>query len=95
MVLKSLRDYTKDVTFKAGDMIIDTVSGQVGLLVECDRRISITDDDVYFWNISWSQNKESLKPVSAINPVWIEEEGLKLSVIVGFYNLHSCQPCTL
>ena len=89
MVHKSLRDYTKDVTLKVGDMVVDTVTGQVGLLMECDRRISITDDDVYFWNISWSQSKEGIRSVNVVNPVWIEEEGLKLSVIVGFYNLHS------
>ena len=89
MVHKSLRDYTKDVTLKVGDMVVDTVTGQVGLLMECDRRISITDDDVYFWNISWYQSKEGIRSVNVVNPVWIEEEGLKLSVIVGFYNLHS------
>jgi hypothetical protein len=86
----SLRDYTKDVSLNAGDMIIDSVSGQIGLLLEYNRRISITSDDVYFWNVKWSNNDHTQKPEEVINPIWIEEEGLKLSILVGFYNLHTC-----
>ena len=85
----SLRDYTKDVSLNAGDMIIDSVSGQIGLLLEYDRRISMTSDDVYFWNVKWSNNDHTQKPAEVINPIWMEEEGLKLSILVGFYNLHT------
>lgn len=90
MFPNSLRDYTKDVKLGIGDMIIDSVSGQIGLLLECDRRISITSDDVYFWNVKWSNDGHIKEPVEVINPIWMEEEGLKLSILVGFYNLHSC-----
>ncbi len=89
MARKSLREYTKDVTLKVGDMIVDTVTGQVGLLTEFERRISMTDDDVYFWSVKWSRNKTIDKPTLIVNPIWIEQEGLKLSILVGFYNLHS------
>lgn len=90
MFPNSLRDYTKDVKLNVGDMIIDSVSGQIGLLLECDRRISMTSDDVYFWNVKWSHEGHTEEPVEVINPIWMEEEGLKLSILVGFYNLHSC-----
>ena len=85
-----MRDYTKDVKLNAGDMIIDSVTGQIGLLLNHDRRISATSDDVYFWYVKWSSDMHSKDPVEVINPIWIEEEGLKLSILVGFYNLHSC-----
>ena len=84
-----MRDYTKDVSLNIGDLIIDSVSGQIGLLLECDRRISATSDDVYFWNVKWSNDGHTQKPIEVINPIWMEEEGLKLSILVGFYNLHS------
>ena len=89
MFPNSLRDYTKDVSLNVGDMIIDSVSGQIGLLLECDRRISITSDDVYFWNVKWSNDVSTKEPIEVINPIWMEEEGLKLSILVGFYNLHA------
>jgi len=87
MFPKSLRNYVKDVTLSIGDMIVDTVSGQIGLLVACDRRISMTDDDIYFWHVKWSDGP-AVDVTQVINPIWMEEEGLKLSILVGFYNLH-------
>jgi hypothetical protein len=84
-----LREYTKDVKLNAGDMIIDSVTGQIGLLIAYDRRISITSDDVYFWSVKWSNDAHSENSIDIINLIWMEEEGLKLSILVGFYNLHS------
>jgi len=84
----SLRSYTKDVTLSVGDMIVDTVSGQIGLLVDYDRRISATSDDLYFWHVKWSHSATE-DFTTVINPIWMEEEGLKLSILVGFYSLHA------
>ena len=88
MFPNTLRDYVKDITLNVGDMIVDTVSGQVGLLLASDRRISMTDDDLYFWHVKWSDSP-AIDVTKVINPIWMEEEGLKLSILVGFYDLHS------
>ena len=84
----SLRTYTKDVTLSVGDMVVDTVSGQIGLLIDYDCRISATSDDLYFWHVKWSHSTAD-DFTAVINPIWMEEDSLKLSVIVGFYDLYT------
>ena len=84
MVL-SLRDECELITLKRGDMVVDISCNNVGILVDRNRRISIQDDDVYLWTIHWT--KESIGDI--INPMIIqmEEEGLKISIVVGLYEL--------
>ena len=66
-------------------MIVDTSCNNVGILVECVRRISIQEDDVYFWTIHWMREAptESAKPMT----IQMEEEGLKISIVIGLYDL--------
>ena len=52
-----------------------------------ERRISIEDDDLYFWYVNWTSS--DLDVTVAPNPIWMEEDSLKLSVIVGFYDLYT------
>jgi hypothetical protein len=66
-------------------MIVDITSNNVGILVERVRRISIQDDDVYFWTIHWSKESEQLMPMT----LQMEEEGLRISIVVGLYDLFS------
>ena len=68
-----------------GDMIVDIASNNVGILVNRDRRISIEDDDVYFWTIHWTREtiNDAYSPVS----IQMEEEGLKISIVIGLYDL--------
>ena len=81
----SLRDECELLTLNAGDMVVDISCINVGILIDRQRRISIQDDDVYFWTIHWT--KESVGDI--INPMVIqmEEEGLKISIVVGLYEL--------
>lgn len=71
----------------SGDIVIDIVNKQVGVLVSVERRITIEDDDIYFWYVKWTSN--DLDVTVAPNPIWMEETSLKLSIIVGFYDLYS------
>jgi len=71
----------------SGDIIIDIVNKQVGVLVSVERRITMEDDDLYFWYVNWTSN--DLDVTVAPNPIWMEETSLKLSIIVGFYDLYS------
>jgi hypothetical protein len=81
----TLREDCELITLNVGDLIVDTGCGNVGILVNCVRRISIQDDDVYFWTIHWSKEvgNDSYAPVA----IQIEEDGLRLSIVVGLYDL--------
>ena len=88
MAFKDWRDQAKHLILSPGDMVIDIISNQYGLLVTRERRISITEDDVYFWEVTWSSNMSELDPHKVPSPIYIEEEGLKLSILIGFYDLY-------
>ena len=88
MSLDDLRKKTVDVKLNAGDMLIDLMTGQIGLLVKREMRISITHDEVYFWYVKWTHDRDHSN-ASVVNPLWMEDVGLKLSILVGMYDLHS------
>jgi hypothetical protein len=88
MVFKDWREQANYIILSPGDMIIDIVSNQYGLLVVRERRISFTDDDVYFWYVKWSTSMFDLEATDVPSPIYIEEEGLKLSILIGFYDLY-------
>jgi hypothetical protein len=76
------------VKLSPGDMVIDIISNQYGVLVERERKISPIHDDLYFWKINWSCNLEESDVLNAPSPTWVEEQGLKLSILIGFYDLY-------
>jgi len=81
----TLREECEQMKLTIGDLIVDTGCGNVGILVDHVRRISIEDDDVYFWTIHWTKETgyDSYAPVA----IQMEEEGLKISIVVGLYDL--------
>ena len=90
MSIRILRERTKTVTLVCGDMIIDLVSGSIGVLLKRIRRIDIVEDDVFFWEVFWSkENKyfENYEDIPA--PQLLEEDGLKLSIVVGTVEWYS------
>ena len=75
-----------------GDLLIDNVSGRVGVLVKRERKISIEDDDIYVWMVYWS--KETVGDLIVYGTdlqesslAALEEEGLKISIIIDYYEL--------
>ena len=79
------------VKLSPGDMIIDIISNHYGVLVERERgerKTSYIHDDLYFWKINWSCNLEESNVLNAPSPTWVEEQGLKLSILIGFYDLY-------
>jgi len=79
------RKQIEHIIIKSGDMVVDIVTQQYGVLIKRERKITYIDDDIYFWLIKWSYDDDYR---NAPNPDWIEEEGLKLSIAVGFYDLY-------
>ncbi len=74
------------VILSIGDMIVDIATGQIGVLLCREHRITFEDDDLYFWYVNW--NNDIKDASSAPNPIWMEEQGLKVSIYVGFYDLY-------
>ena len=81
-----------NICLSVGDLLIDNVSSRIGVLVKRDRRISIEDDDIYVWMIYWS--KETVgdlivygTDLQESNLAALEEEGLKISIIIDYYEL--------
>lgn len=82
---QSLREECDLLRLSIGDMIVDITSNNVGILVNRDRRISIEDDDVYFWTIHWT--RETINDAYSPVAIQMEEEGLKISIVIGLYDL--------
>ena len=81
------------VILSVGDIIIDIFSGYTGMLVKREHRIDMMEDDMYFWEIKWMTNvaREDLKPNQSrirLSDI-LEEEGIKLSIVVGAMEWHS------
>lgn len=81
----NLREESERIKLVPGDMIVDITSNNVGILIERVRRISIQDDDVYFWIIHWTKESDNMVPMT----LQMEEDGLKISIVVGLYDLFS------
>ena len=88
-----MQESLDSVILNVGDIIIDTFSGYSGMLVRRDHRIDMLNDDMYFWEIKWMTNIErsDLGPNRArlLLSNLLEEEGIKLSIVVGAMNWHS------
>ena len=82
---KNLQNTFKCVILRTGDIVIDKVGGHIGILVSRTRHIDMIRDDIYVWKVRWinSLTKET-------NDITVlEEENLKLCIIVGTYEWHS------
>ena len=84
--IEELRDDASHVILHVGDMIYDIRTKSRGFLRERQRKIDIIEDDIYVWSIFWfSQDEES----EYNNLEFMEEEGLKLSIVIGTIELFS------
>ena len=89
MVSAAILEYTDRIELSMGDIIIDTHTGNTGILVNKTRHIDMVEDDIYLWDVKWNHDARDLAPVNVPTPSILEEEGLKLSIVVGIYEWHS------
>jgi len=78
------------ITLNVGDIIVDHLTGYIGVLLVRDRYIDMIKDDVYFWEVQWSSalfKRDKKKPLQISG--YIEEEALKLSILIGSTELYS------
>ena len=84
--IEELREEASHVILHVGDMIYDVRTKSRGFLRQRERKIDIIEDDIYVWSIFWfSQDEES----EYNNLEFMEEEGLKLSIVIGTIELFS------
>ena len=84
--IEELRDEASHVILHVGDMIYDVRTKSRGFLKHRERKIDIIEDDIYVWSIFWfSQDDDNLYN----NLEFMEEEGLKLSIVIGTIELQS------
>jgi hypothetical protein len=87
--MDNIRKLTDELELSAGDLIVDELTGYVGILICRERRIDMFDDDIYFWEIKWVKNLDrEADPTNAPTANIIEEEGLKLSILVEMVSLY-------
>lgn len=86
------RDLTDNIILNPGDLIVDELTGFVGILIRKERRIDMFDDDIYFWEVKWVKNvNRDYDPTEVPNSNILEEEGLKLSIIVEMISLYPAE----
>ena len=86
------RDLTDNIILNPGDLIVDELTGFVGILIRKERRIDMFDDDIYFWEVKWVKNvNRDYDPTEVPNSNIHEEEGLKLSIIVEMIRLYPAE----
>ena len=85
MSYKILRKETSRVILSVGDIIIDTTTSQIGILTERKRYIDMVEDDIYIWEVKWINKISRDNYIDAPVPPILEEEGLKLSIVIGVY----------
>ena len=51
-MIDELKDELDSVVLNVGDIIVDHLSGYVGILLRRERRIDMIEDDLYFWEIT-------------------------------------------
>lgn len=82
---KDLKSRLNSVILNVGDIVVDCVNNDIGILVRRVRQFDILLDELYIWEVRWiNKANEDLPMVGAI-----EEESLKLSIAVGTYEWHS------
>jgi len=75
----------KNVILSIGDIVVDCVNNDIGILVRRIRQFDIMLEELYIWEIRWINKVNEDVPMQGA----IEEESLKLSIAVGTYEWHS------
>ena len=90
-MMDALKDELDSVVLNVGDIIVDHLSGYVGILLRRERRIDMIEDDLYFWEIRWASSFQSRKKPEQPLDIsgFLEEDMLKLSILVGACELHA------
>jgi hypothetical protein len=85
--MDDLQKRLKCVILNVGDIVIDCINSDIGILTRRVRKFDMLLEELYIWEVRWiNKSKEELPNIGSI-----EEESLKLSIAVGTYEWHSIQ----
>tara|TARA_Y100001938_G_C7733312_1_gene255725 strand:- start:33 stop:311 length:279 start_codon:yes stop_codon:yes gene_type:complete len=84
-MIENLQSRLKSVILSIGDIVVDCVNNDIGILVRRVRQFDVMLDELYIWEVRWINKAKEDLPMSGA----IEEESLKLSIAVGTYEWHS------
>lgn len=83
--MSDLQNRLKDVILCVGDIVVDCINSDIGILTRRVRKFDYLLEELYVWEVRWiNKAKENVPMIGAI-----EEESLKLSIAVGTYEWHS------
>ena len=87
--MTDIYDECEALIIKCGDLILDPVNNSVGVLYKRVHYINekLGHEDMYLWSIYWTKVDDSVMLVDTYSQ--IEEFGLKMSIVVGLYDLLS------
>ena len=80
-----MKERLESVILSIGDIVVDCVNNDIGILVRRVRQFDMLLDELYIWEVRWINKAKEDLPMSGA----IEEESLKLSIAVGTYEWHS------
>jgi hypothetical protein len=86
-MLSALEEEFGSIDLAVGDIIIDPLSGEVGVLLERVHRIDMALDDMYFWKIKWNVTESKMKETNLSR--LLEEDYLKMSIFLGIIKWQS------
>ncbi len=87
--MDDIRQECDDLVLRPGDLLVDPLTRSIGILM--DMKV-VPGDEGYmyasvYWNIYWMNGTHW--DLVYQGPTMMEELGLKMSVVIGIYNLHS------
>ena len=82
---KDLKSKLDSVILNIGDIVVDCINNDIGILVRRVRQFDILLDELYMWEVRWINKAKQKLPMTGA----IEEDSLKLSIAVGTYEWHS------
>jgi len=85
--MSDVKQKLKRVILSIGDVVVDCVNGDIGILVRRREHIDMLLDEIYIWEVRWINKSKQELPMMGT----IEEESLKLSIAVGTYEWHSIE----
>lgn len=75
------------VILSIGDIVVDCINNDIGILVFRRRHFDIMLEELFVWEVRWINKATKDLPMNGV----IEEESLKLSIAVGTYEWHSVE----
>ena len=86
--MRDLREEANTFDLNTGDMLIDDMLGTIGIVMcpENDEQIAGYYYKSKFWKVFWISVSEDYSGLRG--PTYVEEYGLKMSIVIGIYKLY-------